>query len=285
MTSDSASRPRWWQWLTILSIDAPVVCLLWQTLIARAARVPLRGPHVVVLALSIWLAYAADRWIEGWRLDSRRIRTQRHHFYQRWRWRVAAAWIAVAAVDAAVALAGLDETSLFRGAVLLAPVLMYLLSHQLVHRDRPWRAPKEIVVALLLTGGVAVFLLSSADAEGLVAGLGAFALVSFVNCALISSWEREVDRAHGQTSLALDSRRAARAIVWLPWIAAAAALLLTVAGPPASRVPAGCGAASALLLAAIDGIEPAVGWAAAHVLADVAVTTPIVPLLWWAMHR
>jgi hypothetical protein len=182
-------------------------------------------------------------------------------------------------------LTGLDERSLLHGAVLLAPVLMYLLSHQLVHRDRPWRAPKEIVVALLLTGGVAVFLLSSADAEGLVAGLGAFALVSFVNCALISSWEREVDRAHGQTSLALDSRRAARAIVWLPWIAAAAALLLTVAGPPASRVPAGCGAASALLLAAIDGIEPAVGWAAAHVLADVAVTTPIVPLLWWAMHR
>jgi hypothetical protein len=109
--------------------------------------------------------------------------------------------------------------------------------------------------------------------------------VSFVNCALISSWEREVDRAHGQTSLALDSRHAARAIVWLPWIAAAAALLLAAAGPAASRVPAGCGAAAAFLLAAIDEVEPAVGWAAAHVLADVALMTPIVPLLWWLIHR
>jgi hypothetical protein len=285
VTSDSVSRPRWWQWLTILSIDAPVVCLLWQALIARVARAPLRWPHLVVLALSIWLAYAADRWIEGWRLDSRRIRTQRHRFYQRRRWLVAAAWIAIAAVDAAVALTRLDERLLFRGAVLLAPVLAYLLSHQLVHRDRPWRAPKEIVVALLLTAGVAVFLSSSAGAGRLVAALGAFALVSFVNCALISSWEREVDRAHGQTSLALDSRHAARAIVWLPWIAAAAALLLAAAGPAASRVPAGCGAAAAFLLAAIDEVEPAVGWAAAHVLADVALMTPIVPLLWWLIHR
>jgi hypothetical protein len=258
---------------------------LWQALIARAARVPLRWPHLVVLALSIWLAYAADRWIEGWRLDSRRIRTQRHRFYQRRRWLVAAAWIAIAVIDAAVALTRLDERLLFRGAVLLAPVLAYLLSHQLVHRDRPWRAPKEIVVALLLTAGVAVFLSSSAGAGRLVAALGAFALVSFVNCALISSWEREVDRAHGQTSLALDSRHAARAIVWLPWIAAAAALLLAAAGPAASRVPAGCGAAAAFLLAAIDEVEPAVGWAAAHVLADVALMTPIVPLLWWLIHR
>jgi hypothetical protein len=285
VTPDLVSRPRWWQWLTILSIDAPVVCLLWQALIARAVDVPLRWPAVVVLGLSIWLAYAADRWIEGWRLDGRLIRTQRHHFYQRWRWLVAAAWITVFAADAAVALTELDERRLLRGAVLLAPVLMYLLSHQLVHRDRPWRAPKEIVIALLLTAGIAVFLLSSVDAEGLVAGLGVFALASFVNCALISSWEREVDRAHGQTSLALDSARAARAIVWLPWMAAAAAVLLAVAGPASSRVVAACGAASALALAAIDAVEIAVGWAAAHVLADVALMTPIVPLLWWAVRR
>jgi hypothetical protein len=285
VTSDPVSRPRWWQWLTILSIDAPVVCLLWQAVIARAVRVPLRWPHVVALGLSIWLAYAADRWIEGWRLDSRLIRTQRHHFYQRWRWIVAATWIAIFAADAAVAITGLDDASLARGAVLLVPVLMYLLSHQLVHRDRPWRAPKEIVIALLLTGGVAIFLLSSIDPEGLVAGLSVFACLSFVNCALISSWEREVDRAHGQTSLALDSARAARAIAWLPWIAAAASLLVIVAGPPSSRVPGACGAVSAVVLAIVDSVEGRTGWAAAHVLADVALMTPIVPLLWWAIHR
>ncbi len=285
MTSDPVSRPRWWQWPTILSIDAPIVCLLWQALIAQSARVPLRWPYVAVLGMSIWLSYAADRWIEGWRLDHGLVRTQRHQFYQRRRWLVAAAWLLVFAADVVIALATMDEHELVRGAMLMGPVLMYLLSHQLVHRDRPWRAPKEIVIALLLTGGLAVFLLSAPDAEGLVASLSAFAIVSFVNCALISSWERDIDRVHGQTSLALDSARAARAITWLPWMAAIAALLLAAGGPAAARPAAICGAASALLLAGVDRLEVTAGWAAARVLADLALTTPIVPLLWWMARR
>ena len=40
-----------------------------------------------------------------------------------------------------------------RGLLLVMSVLAYLLSHQLAHRASPWRAPKELIVALLLTGG------------------------------------------------------------------------------------------------------------------------------------
>ena len=32
-------RPHWWQWLTILSLDAPVVAVLWQWLLARVAGI------------------------------------------------------------------------------------------------------------------------------------------------------------------------------------------------------------------------------------------------------
>jgi hypothetical protein len=50
-------------------------------------------------------------------------------------------------------------------------------------------------------------------------------------------------------------------------------------------VPGACGAVSAVVLVIVDGFEEATGWAAAHVLADVALMTPIVPLLWWTILR
>ncbi len=102
--------PRWWQWPTILSLDAPAVSVVWQAALARVAGVELRWPHVAVLGATVWLAYVADRWIEGWRLQWPDIRTQRHQFYLRWRWPVALTWIVVAAANAIVGFTELTWT-------------------------------------------------------------------------------------------------------------------------------------------------------------------------------
>ncbi|MEO8481010.1 MAG: hypothetical protein ABI634_02300 [Acidobacteriota bacterium] len=282
MHSSFSARPRWWQWPTILSLDAPLVCVVWQGLLARTSGAGLRWPHAAVLATSVWLAYAADRWIEGWRLDSRVVRTQRHLFYQRQRVVVAAVWLCVLAADVTMAGMTMEAKEIGRGLLLVAPVLVYLLSHQLLHRTHEWRAPKELVVALLLTAGVAVFLWPVLSVSTLVRGLGAFATVSFINCALISAWEREVDRAHGQTSLALESARVARVIRWLPWLAAVGGAAVMAAPAGAFAAPIACGIFSAILMGLIDRIEHRLGWAAARVLADAALLTPIVPLFWAA---
>lgn len=258
------------------------MCLVWQRLLARTAGVNLSWPHLAVLAASVWLAYVADRWIEGWRLDWRFVRTQRHHFYQRQRFVVAAAWLLVLAADVTMAVTMMSMRDIGRGLLLVVPVLVYLLSHQFLHRTSPWRAPKELIVALLLTAGVAIFLWPPSSVFDLAAGLGAFATVSFVNCALISSWEREVDQSHGQTSLALDSAYAARLIRWLPWLAALAGSVLIVVPGSVPAAPIACALVSAVLMGLLDRAERRLGWAAARVLADVALLTPIAPLLWTA---
>jgi len=134
---------------------------VWQAALARVAGVELRWAHVAVLAATVWLAYAADRWIEGFHLDWRDIRTQRHHFYQHQRWPVAIVWLAVGAGNVVVAFSQLTRAELAAGALLMAPVLLYLLSHQLVHRHRRFRVPKELCVAALLTGGACVFLMTA----------------------------------------------------------------------------------------------------------------------------
>jgi hypothetical protein len=275
-----ASRPRWWLWPTILSLDAPAVVVLWQALIARSASVGTSGAERFVLGSSVWLAYAADRWIEGWRLLPNNIRTHRHRFYQRWRWPILFLWAAVLGLDVTVAVTGLTGAAFRGGVLLLLPVAAYLLSHQLVHRKTRWRAPKEVCVALLLGGGAAVFAVSrpGADVHAIAVPLILFVLLCFANCALISVWENEVDRSHGQTSLALQFGRAAAVSRALPWLIVALAGVVWFVGVPHARGASACAAVSGILLGVVDIAERRTGWAAARVLADVALMTPIVLL-------
>jgi hypothetical protein len=275
--SSSGLHPSWWQWPTVLSLDAPAISVVWLVFLARALRVDLGWPPIVVLGASVWLAYAADRSIEGWRLPREDVRTPRHAFYQRWRGPVSVVWGVVCACDLAVAVARLPRPQLLAGAALTAAVASYLFSHQLVHRQRRWRVPKEMCISGLLASGAAVFLVEAARASAMALPLALFAGVCFVNCALISAWERDVDRVHQQSSLALESRHAPW-IPWTPWILAVAALSLAIAGGGASRPIAGCVAASASVMGVVDRLEPRFGWPLARVLADGALFTPLIAL-------
>ena len=279
MQSSVAEKPRWWLWPTILSLDAPVVVVLWQWLIAASASTRVGFPEAAVLGSSVWLAYAADRWIEGWRLVPENIQTHRHQFHHRWRWPIAAAWAVVFFADVTLAVRGLTPGEFRAGLLILVPVAAYLLSHQLVHRNSPWRAPKELCVAVLLGAGAAAFTASRPGVriEAMAAPLGLFVLLCFTNCALISVWEDEVDRIHGQTSLALQFARApvlCRALPWAISLASGAAWLLGAEGRAAA-----CAAASGILLGLVDLAEARTGRIAARVLADVALLTPLAPLI------
>jgi uncharacterized membrane protein YfcA len=257
------------------------VTVLWQLLIARVAGRDLGWPPVIVLGLSVWLAYVADRWIEGWRLRPDMIQTPRHYFYLQHRWAIAILWLLVFAADLAIALARLTAFDLAVGTLLLGAAAAYLLSHQLVHRHSRWRVPKEMCIAALLTGGAGVFLVRQLRAPGVAFVLGVFALLCFANCALISVWERQVDRAHGQTSLVVHQPRNARILRLVPWSIVFIVAGVLVAADGTIAVAGGCAVASALLLALIDRAESTIGWQAARVLADMALMTPAVVLLLW----
>ncbi len=274
-------QPHWWQWLTVLSLDAPLVALAWQKALADAAHFPLRRSHAMVLGASVWLAYAADRWIEGWRLDPEQVLTQRHWFYQRWRWPVAAAWLAVLSVALTVSFTALTRRELSAGLVVLGAVATYLLSHQLVHRHHAWRAPKEVCVALLLSAGVACF--PAGDnlaflAEAAVP-LTLFGLLCFANCALISLWENEVDRSHGQSSLALQFPQGRPWVRALPWIIAVFGGGFVLSDRMAPAGATWCAVASGALLGGVDLAHRRLGRQLSRVLADIMLMTPFIPPL------
>jgi hypothetical protein len=274
-------RPHWWQWLTVLSLDAPLVAVAWQAELAHAARVPLAWHHTFILGAAVWLTYVADRWIEGWHLDPGRVQTQRHWFYQRWRWPAFGTWVAVMFASVAAALTLLNRAELLAGFFLLAPVLVYLLSHQLVHRHHRWRAPKEICVALLFAVGVAC--LPAANRPAMLATVAVplvlFGLLCFADCALISLWEDEVDRTHGQTSLALQFPQGRPFVRALPWIIAALAAGFASHESLAPREASWCAAVSGLLLGAVDLAHRRLGRQLTRAMVDVTLMTPFVPWL------
>jgi hypothetical protein len=250
-------------------------------MLARSASVALGTPERYVLGCSVWLAYAADRWIEAWRLKPEQIRTHRHLFHFKWRWEVFVVWIGVLALDVTVALRGLSARELGAGFILLACVAAYLLSHQLIHRASRWRAPKEACVALLLGAGSALFIPSQAGAQtaAMALPLALFVVLCFANCALISLWENEVDVTHGATSIATQYAWAAQAVRSLPWLIGALSAGAWFLAWPAAQTAASCAAASGVLLGLVDVTERMIGRFAARILADVALMTPVLPLL------
>ncbi len=288
-------RPYWWQCLTVLSLDAPLVAVVWQALFARVLRVDLPWYQPLLLGLAVWVVYVADRWIEGWRLSPERVKTQRHHFYISWRWSVF--WLGLAVILAALGIAAvcLPTREWAASVVLAVPTGIYLLSHQLLHRHHPWRVPKEFCIAAIfplgtalgpvaaaLPGGINWHFIGEAFDGRLAAlwlPLGLFGLLCLANLALISAWEAEVDVSHGQTSIALQFPRGVPLIHALPWLLLAAGLGVAVGSGGVERIAGLCLAASAALLVALDYLEPRIGRQAARAFVDLALLTPAVGLL------
>jgi hypothetical protein len=234
-----------------------------------------------VLGCSVWLAYAADRWIEGWRLSPGNIRTHRHYFYRARRWPITAFWFAILGLDLSAAFRGLSAAEFRAGGLILLLVVAYLFSHQLLHRNIRWRPPKEVCIAVLLGSGVALFPVCQpgADIPHMAIPLALFASLCFSNCALISVWEKEVDRSHGQISLAIQFPGTIAFSRALPWVLSALSAVAWLTAGPKAGPAAACAAVSGVFLGLVDNAEARIGRILARVLVDLALMTPLVPLL------
>jgi 4-hydroxybenzoate polyprenyltransferase len=271
-------RPLWWQWLTVLSVDAPLVAILWQALFAFVVDVRLPWHDPVLLGLGVWIIYAADRWIEGWRLSPEIVQTPRHLFYIRHRWPVFGIAVLAILATAIIAFIKLESHEFKASVVLLIPTLLYLFSHQLLHRHHPLRLPKEICIAVIFALGCALAPAVHAPDRLMLLCLPAllFCMLCFANCALISVWEKEVDARHGQTSIALQLGSGAILIRLLPWcVALTAVVAIPITGHPAIRSAAVCAAASGMLLGLLDLLHPRLGRIVSRAAVDLTLMTPV----------
>jgi hypothetical protein len=185
-----ARPPRVAIWLLphALGLDAPLVALAWQALLAVHTHVPVRFAARAVLALTVWLIYVADRLldVDG---EGSAPQTAPHRFVRRRHRAAVGLLLVIAAADLWLAAFALRTAVLRNGLVLSVGVAGYLA---MVHAPgrRP-SIPKALPVAVLFTAGtfVAAWTGATDPVELLWAPAISFFLLCLANLVLIDGWE------------------------------------------------------------------------------------------------
>jgi len=182
-----------------LGLDAPLVAVGWQCWWARWTGAPLGWPEHAVLFLAVWLIYLADRLADGAALSPDAIphASARHRFAHRHRHPLLLLLVVIGATLAALACRSLNVGEFRAGLVLLTLETGYFISVHGRHARGPsrelsrWPWMKEAWVGVSFAFGSAFFTLcQSAQTEPwMIFFVSLFALLCFLNCALISQWE------------------------------------------------------------------------------------------------
>ncbi len=124
------TRIPWWLWPNVLSLDAPLVAVLWQAALAKVHHVAVMPALHITLFLTVWLIYIVDRVLDGFSMRHSPRVSVRHAFYQRNRWLYVFFVIPVAAtLLALLALTAIPEGILWRGVALGFVVGLYLVHY------------------------------------------------------------------------------------------------------------------------------------------------------------
>lgn len=265
----------WWLWPHLLSLDAPLVAVVWERWWANAVDVHLPGGCELILGLGVWTVYIADRLADTAPLASDEHKTTRHAFYRQWH---QAMRLTVAAVFAGLvwlAPSLLPVRQLLAGLCLLSLMGAYFWSiHRQATRDWPRFVPKEAVVGGMFAVGTGFFVLAHwrQVSLALLIALPMFAALCFFNCALITNWERNpLDARELSSLLNAFPRLVAKLRAGCLALALLALFCTAVIPSGAVFIPM---TVSALLLSGLDWCSDRFSADALRVLADAVLLTP-----------
>lgn len=195
---------RFLAWLGILSLDAPMVAIAWLFLVDRSFSIELDWIHYLMLANSVWLVYAGDRLVDGFRIRAGSAVSPRRRFAVKRRKTLFILLTLSVVINTVLTLFVLNSREIAYGIGLLAVVLVYLILAHVPDRFGRRVPLKEFLVALLFTAGTLLFPAAALPSvSALVLPATAMFLVFLANCILISYWEIERDREEGLSSIAL----------------------------------------------------------------------------------
>ena len=182
----AAAPPKtpWWLWFNVLSLDAPLVAVLWQWALAQYHQVKLVPGCYWALGLAVWLIYVTDRTLDGFGRAAPAKPSARHRFYRRYRWIFAVGAVPLgAALLLWISLTEIPSGIFWRGLGLGFLVGLYLL-HFAARAHR----------GLFHAGNVLIFGLAGAMLYGLHLP-GALRLITY--CALGALFLTSIGRAEG----------------------------------------------------------------------------------------
>ena len=253
----------------LTSLDAPTVAIVWTLAFAWAWHLVIPVWLVLVVGLSAWTFYIADRL-----LDARRARTPlrlRHRFHWQHRQIFIPLAIAAGAVALGLVLHNMPPRIEVRNSLLAVAAFAYFAG---VHTGKQRRLlPKELLVAIVFTMTCATPSLWRAPHPlEILPVLLIFSALAWLNCAAIELWESETAAVN---NVLIKVRRYAVALAVLGILAALGAAALGQARGALLLLAA---ALSAGLLGQMDILRKRLSATALRVGADLVLLTPLVLL-------
>jgi hypothetical protein len=184
-----------WLWLNLLSLDAPLVALVWQDFLARSYPAMLRPAGRIALGLTVWAIYLTDRLLDV-RHPVSEAETMRHSFYRRHSRLALGALVSILVADVVIIFSKVRPAVLEHGVFIGAGILAYLAAFPLGRKGGiGW---KKVIAGVLFTAGVFLVAATGTTHAGtiLIWPAAAFCALCVGNLLLVESWERR-EKAHG----------------------------------------------------------------------------------------
>lgn len=253
----------------LTSLDAPTVAAVWSLAFAGIVHACLPLRVLALQVLVVWTVYVGDRLLDaraGLRRWGNQLR-ERHFFHWRYRHILAPLAAGTACAAACIVFHWMPKGARERDSVLAAASLAYFTRvHAGAARVRSV-VSKELLVGVLFAAGCALPVWPGGHWRALAVPIIFFAALGWLNCRAIERWEgsqSSMARVAGSTALA--------------GLLAAAVL---AGAQPRSAALLACGAASALLLAWLDGLRGQMEPVTLRAAADLVLLTPVLLLIAW----
>lgn len=198
-----------WLWPNLLGLDAPAVAVAWQWLFARVFGAELPAVFHLILGLSVWCVYLADRLYDSTRAPSIGSQTDRLAFTQRHFTALVCIALTAGVANLFLIIRYVPRPLILSGLITAGLLGVYYLIRLKGTARLASALPREILCGMIFGLGCVIaphaFLANSGwDYVFATILLG---LVCSANCILISVWEKEEDIACNARSIATSPSR------------------------------------------------------------------------------
>lgn len=195
-----------WLWPNLLGLDSPLVAVSWQWLFARAFGIPLPTIFHLILGLSVWCVYLADRLWDVIRAENIENATDRLRFTKRNFIPLTLVMFLAGSVNLYLIIQHVPKNLVISGLATAGLLAIYYTFRMFGRGKITIIVPREVLCGMIFALGSVI----SVDFfEGpAVAGMGfilptiLLGLVCSAACILISIWERDADLEAADRSIA-----------------------------------------------------------------------------------
>ena len=195
-----------WLWPNLLGLDSPAVAIAWQWLFARVFHVDLPEISHLILGLSVWCVYLADRLYDAIRAKNISKGTHRLRFTKQHLAALAITAAAAGGTNLFLIIRHVPEDLVISGLGTAALLAIYY-GFRMFGRGRiSVIVPREVLCGMIFALGSVLAVdyhagLPGPD-PGFIIPVFFLGLLCAAACILISIWERDADLATSDTSFA-----------------------------------------------------------------------------------